>query len=277
MLDQVVKAIHKSSSVAVLTGAGISAESGVPTFRGQQGLWKQYRPEQLATMEAFRANSKLVWEWYNWRRELIAGTKPNPGHYAIRDMAELFDDFTLITQNVDNLHRLAGSTRILELHGNIYRNKCADCNRPMTSEQDIEPDALSVCTTCGGPVRPDVVWFGESLPVDVIEEACAVSERVEVFFSIGTSALVHPAASLPQIAKRRGATLIEINPEPTPLSAYADFSFLAKSGEILPELVTRLRVDRRERGNQETGQRPVNAGPAQTYKSHGMAESSSGT
>jgi NAD-dependent deacetylase len=242
MLDQVVKAIQKSSSAAVLTGAGISAESGVPTFRGQQGLWKKFRPEQLATMEAFLADPAVVWEWYNWRRQLIAETKPNPGHYALKDMAELFKDFTLITQNVDNLHRLAGSTRILELHGNIYRNKCADCGRQVTGEFDITPDALPSCPVCGGRIRPDVVWFGEMLPEDVIEEAYLVSERVDVFFSVGTSALVHPAASLPLIAKRRGATLIEINPERTPLSDYADFSFQANSGEILPELVNRLRA-----------------------------------
>jgi NAD-dependent deacetylase len=250
MLDQVVKAIQKSSSAAVLTGAGISAESGVPTFRGQQGLWKKFRPEQLATMEAFLADPAVVWEWYNWRRQLIAETKPNPGHYALKDMAELFEDFTLITQNVDNLHRLAGSTRILELHGNIYRNKCADCGRPMTGEFEIVPDTLPSCPVCRGRIRPDVVWFGEMLPEDVIEEAYLVSERVDVFFSVGTSALVHPAASLPLIAKRRGAILIEINPERTPLSDYADFSFQANSGEILPDLVNRLRAvsDRGGRG-----------------------------
>jgi NAD-dependent deacetylase len=242
MLDQVVKTIQNSTSAAVLTGAGISAESGVPTFRGQQGLWKKFRPEQLATMEAFLADPAVVWEWYNWRRQLISETRPNPGHFALRDMAELFSDFTLITQNVDNLHRLAGSERVLELHGNIYRNKCADCDRLVADRLEIAPDALPACPACGGRIRPDVVWFGEMLPSEVIDEAYRVAERVEVFFSIGTSALVHPAASLPLIAKRRGATLIEINPERTPLSDYADFTFLANSGEILPELVNRLRA-----------------------------------
>jgi len=242
MLDQVVKTIQNSTSAAVLTGAGISAESGVPTFRGQQGLWKKFRPEQLATMEAFLADQVVVWEWYNWRRQLISETRPNPGHFALRDLAELFNDFTLITQNVDNLHRLAGSVRVLELHGNIYRNKCADCDRQVAGQLEIVPDSLPICPACGGRIRPDVVWFGEMLPSDVIEEAYRVAERAEVFFSIGTSALVHPAASLPLIAKRRGATLIEINPERTPLSDYADFTFLANSGEILPELVSRLRA-----------------------------------
>jgi len=242
MLDQVVKTIQNSTSAAVLTGAGISAESGVPTFRGQQGLWKKFRPEQLATMQAFLADPAVVWEWYNWRRQLISETRPNPGHFALRDMAGLFEDFTLITQNVDNLHRLAGSERVLELHGNIYRNKCADCDRPMANQLEITPDSLPTCPECGGRIRPDVVWFGEMLPSDVIDEAFLVAERVEVFFSIGTSALVHPAASLPLVAKRRGATLIEINPERTPLSDYADFTFLANSGEVLPELVSRLKA-----------------------------------
>jgi len=247
MLDQVVKILGNLSSAAVLTGAGISAESGVPTFRGQQGLWKKFRPEQLATMDAFLASPDVVWEWYNWRRELIAETKPNPGHLALRDMEALFDDFTLITQNVDNLHRLAGSTRILELHGNIYRNKCADCGRQFGEGLEIDPGAIPTCQKCGGRIRPDVVWFGEMLPAEVIEAAFLKSEQVEVFFTVGTSALVHPAASLPLLAKRHGATLIEINPERTPLSEYADFSFQAKSGELLPELVSRLHAVRKGR------------------------------
>ncbi len=261
MLDQVVEIIQKSTSVAVLTGAGISAESGVPTFRGDQGLWKKYRPEQLATMEAFRATPETVWEWYLWRRGVISKTKPNPGHYALRDLAELVDDFTLITQNVDNLHRLAGSTRILELHGNIFRNKCVDCNRPMASDLVITPNTLPTCSACGGRVRPDVVWFGEGLPVEVIEEAYSVSERAEVFFSIGTSTVVHPAASLPLMAKRGGATLIEINPERTPLSKYCDFSFRSNSGDILPKLTAQLRTALSDRGSERTCRGAVNARP----------------
>jgi NAD-dependent deacetylase len=241
MLDQAVEIIRRCSRAAALTGAGISAESGVPTFRGQQGLWKKFRPEQLATMDAFLASPQVVWEWYNWRRELISVVKPNPGHYALKDLEDFFSDFTLITQNVDNLHRIAGSTRILELHGNIYRNKCADCGLLLGIGIEIDPANIPACEKCGGKVRPDVVWFGEMLPADVIEQAFVKAQEAEIFFSIGTSALVHPAASLPVAAKRAGATLIEVNPEETPLSSLADFSFRAASGELLPQLVARLR------------------------------------
>jgi len=245
MLDQVADIISKCSVGAVLTGAGISAESGVPTFRGQQGLWKKFRPEQLATMEAFLASPEVVWEWYNWRRELISDVQPNPGHHALKEMEEFFEEFTLITQNVDNLHRLAGSSRILELHGNIYRNKCADCGFVLDDDMDIDPADIPTCDKCGGRVRPDVVWFGEMLPGEVIEQAFFEAERADVFLSVGTSALVQPAASLPLVAKRGGATLIEINPERTPLSDLADFSFQAKSGELLPDLVKMVH-DRKE-------------------------------
>ena len=202
MLERLAEIICNCTSAAVLTGAGISAESGVPTFRGQQGLWKKFRPEQLATMEAFLDTPEVVWEWYNWRRELISKVRPNPGHFALTDMEKLFHDFTLITQNVDNLHRLAGSSRVLELHGNIYRNKCARCDRAVESETDIDPDNIPECEFCGGKLRPDVVWFGEMLPEEVMAEAFAKAEQAEIFFSVGTSALVLPAASLPLIAKR---------------------------------------------------------------------------
>lgn len=236
MIEKVVELMSRCSRVVVLTGAGISAESGVPTFRGKDGLWGKFRPEELATMDAFLANPSIVWEWYNWRRQLIAEVEPNPGHFAIAEMAPLFEAFTLVTQNVDGLHRSAGSTGVLELHGNLNRNKCADCSRPFRS-QEIDPDALPYCESCGGKIRPDVVWFGEMLPGGVIEEAFAVSERAELFFSVGTSAIVHPAASLPVTAKRSGATLVEINPEPTPLSELADYRFAAPSGEFLPRLL----------------------------------------
>jgi len=240
MLDQAVEILRCCSRAVVLTGAGISAESGVPTFRGHQGLWKKFRPEQLATMEAFLSSPEIVWEWYNWRRELISEVKPNAGHYALKDLEDFFTDFTLITQNVDNLHRVAGSSRILELHGNIYRNKCAECDFSLGVGIEIDPAKIPLCEKCGGKIRPDVVWFGEMLPGAIIEEAFVRAEEAEVFFSVGTSALVHPAASLPVVAKRAGATLIEVNPEETPLSGIADFSFRAASGELLPDLVARL-------------------------------------
>jgi NAD-dependent deacetylase len=253
MLEQVVEILRSFSRVAVLTGAGISAESGVPTFRGQQGLWKKFRPEDLATMEAFLDNPQIVWEWYNWRRQLISEVKPNPGHYALGEMEKLFADFTLITQNVDNLHRVAGSSRVLELHGNIYRNKCADCGLLLGTAMEIIPDNIPRCETCGGKIRPDVVWFGEMLPGNILEEAFVKAEDAQAFFSIGTSALVHPAASLPLVAKRHGATLIEINPERTPLSELADYCFEAKSGEVLPQLVNRLKDKLEKKPHRQSG------------------------
>jgi NAD-dependent deacetylase len=237
MIEELAKIIRQSSSGAVLTGAGISAESGVPTFRGKEGLWGKFRAEELATMDAFLANPTIVWQWYNWRRELIANVKPNPGHLALVQLERYFERFTIITQNVDNLHRLAGSAEILELHGNIYRNKCVQCNLLVDDEVAIDPDNIACCGECGGRIRPDVVWFGEMLPVEVVNKAFEQAERCEVFFSIGTSALVHPAASLPMVAKRAGATLVEINPDETPVSPMADYRFAEPSGVFLPRMI----------------------------------------
>jgi NAD-dependent deacetylase len=241
MLEKVADLVQRARTGVVLTGAGISAESGVPTFRGKEGLWGKFKPEELATMEAFMANPKIVWEWYNWRRELMAKVEPNAGHRALVELSSWFDQFTVVTQNVDGLHRAAGSSRVLELHGNIHRNKCSQCGRATDENMEIDPAQIPACQKCGGKIRPDVVWFGELLPEDAIEEAFAVTENADIFFSVGTSALVHPAASLPVLAKRHGATLIEINPEYTPLTDLADYSFRAKSGELLPELVALLK------------------------------------
>lgn len=235
-----LKALKTAKKVTVLTGAGISAESGVPTFRGQDGLWKKFRAEELATVEAFMDNPRLVWEWYMYRREIIGRVKPNPGHYALAELERRFEDFTLITQNVDNLHRLAGSKNILELHGNITLNKCMDCNRPYNGEIIITEKAIPKCE-CGGNIRPGVVWFGELLPAQAINAAIDATERAELFFSIGTSALVYPAAAMPLTAKRNGAYLVEINLDPTPLSDIADCALQGKSGEILPEIIERMK------------------------------------
>ncbi len=235
------------TAVAALTGAGISAESGVPTFRGNEGLWAKFRPEDLASMDAFLANPKIVWEWYNWRRELMAGVTPNDGHRALAKCESIFPEFTLLTQNVDGLHAQAGSRRILELHGNIHHNKCADCNRPVDVDS-IDPKNIPACPACGGKVRPDVVWFGEMLDEETIDRAFQLAEESQVFLVIGTSALVHPAASLPLVAKKCGATVVEINIETTPLSDIADFHIGEKSGIFLPLLlqrIERLRADRK--------------------------------
>ena len=236
MIEQIAEIAKNCRSCVVLTGAGISAESGVPTFRGKEGLWGKFRPEELATMDAFMANPNIVWEWYQWRRELMGKVEPNPGHFAISELEKLFDNFTLITQNVDGLHRIAKTNNILELHGNIYRNKCSSCNRLVDEDIKIDPDNIPGCSYCGGKIRPDVVWFGEMLDSEIINKAFELSEKADIFFSVGTSAVVHPAASLPVAAKQRGASLVEVNLEETVLTQIADFFIKSQSGQFLPQL-----------------------------------------
>lgn len=232
------KVLRTAKHVAVLTGAGVSAESGVPTFRGTDGLWKKFRPEELATFEAFMANPALVWEWYNYRRELIKKVEPNPGHYALVEMAGYFDKFTLITQNVDGLHKQAGSAQVYELHGNIRRNRCLKCGA--TDYRDDYAKFPPLCN-CGGNLRPDVVWFGEMLPEKELSESMAAARNCDLFFSVGTSAAVQPAASLPIIARQNGAYVVEINPEPSEISTICNLVLKGKSGEILPKIVTMIK------------------------------------
>lgn len=223
--------------LVALTGAGVSQESGLRTFRdAQTGLWAQYKPEELASPEAFRRDPKLIWDWYAWRREAVKGVRPNAGHYALVQIEKQVPQFTLITQNVDNLHRMAGSRNVLELHGNIQRVRCADC---YTFAETWGDDSESVprCDVCGGLLRPDVVWFGEALPRDQLEFAVEAARACDVFFSIGTSGVVQPAASLAFAAHNRGAAVVEVNAEPTPLTPKANYFLQGKSGEILPELV----------------------------------------
>ena len=241
MINRIVQLMHRAKRCVVLTGAGVSAESGVPTFRGDDGLWGKFKPEELATVDAFLANPKLVWEWYNWRRKIIGEVKPNPGHYALVEMEKLFDHFVLITQNVDGLHRRAGSQNILELHGNINKNKCLECASQFPDDIEIKPDEIPVCPQCGGKIRPDVVWFGEMLDGNTINQAFDESAKADIFFSIGTSAIVHPAASLPVEAKRSEATLIEINVDKTPLSYAADYHIEEPSGQFLPVLLEKFK------------------------------------
>ena len=207
------------------------------TFRDPQtGLWAQHKPEDLASPQAFRRDPKLVWDWYAWRREALKGVRPNAGHYALVEMERRVPGFTLITQNVDGLHRMAGNHRVLELHGNIQRVRCSACGRFAEDWHERENE-LPRCEVCGELLRPDVVWFGESLPRAELEAAVEAARGSELFFSIGTSGIVQPAASLAHAARNRGAKIVEINPEPTPLTPKVDFFLQGKSGEILPELV----------------------------------------
>lgn len=240
MIKKIAEIMSNCQKCVILTGAGFSAESGVPTFRGKEGLWGKFKPDELATMDAFMANPEIVWEWYNWRRELMNKVKPNAGHFAITKIEKLFSTFNLITQNVDGLHKVADTENILELHGNIHRNKCVNCNRIVDGQIEIVPDDIPSCEKCDGKIRPDVVWFGEMLDAEIINSAFKASEESEIFFSAGTSAVVHPAASLPVAAKRNGAVLIEINPEETPISSIADFRINSKSGEFFSELCEKL-------------------------------------
>jgi NAD-dependent deacetylase len=234
---ELLPAVQTAVRVAVLTGAGVSAESGVPTFRqAQTGLWAQYDPHELATPAAFRRNPALVWEWYAWRRELVSQAQPNPAHLALVEMAHRVPAFTLITQNVDNLHQRAGSQDVIELHGNITRIRCAADGRIITPWQ--ESDQLPPrCPDCNHYLRPDVVWFGENLPRAALERARQETEQCDLFFSIGTSALVQPAASLPLLAVENGAILVEVNPEETPLTHFADYALHGPAGEVLPALL----------------------------------------
>jgi NAD-dependent deacetylase len=232
-----IQLLVKASRVSVLTGAGVSQESGLRTFRdAQAGLWAQYQPEDLASPQAFARDPKLVWDWYTWRREAIKGVRPNAGHYALVEMEKKIPEFTLITQNVDGLHRMAGSMNILELHGNILRVRCSECGT-FTEAWGDDNESVPLCEKCNGMLRPDVVWFGESLPRAELEAAVHASRGCQVFFSIGTSGVVQPAAALAHSARNNGAAVVEINAESTRLTPKVDFAFHGKSGEILPELV----------------------------------------
>ncbi|MEN9563030.1 MAG: NAD-dependent protein deacylase [Chloroflexota bacterium] len=232
-----IRFLTSATRVVVLTGAGASQESGLRTFRdAQTGLWAQYKPQDLASPEAFARDPKLVWDWYAWRREAIKGVRPNPGHYALVEMEKRIPDFTLITQNVDGLHRFAGSQNILELHGNIQKVRCAEC-RTFTETWGDDMESVPTCAMCGGMLRPDVVWFGESLPRATLEAAVTASRACQVYFSVGTSGVVQPAAALAHAARNNGSLIVEINAEPTPLTPKTDFAFHGKSGEIIPQLL----------------------------------------
>jgi NAD-dependent deacetylase len=235
-IDQAREWLAAAETVAVLTGAGISAESGIPTFRGADGLWKEHKPEELATPEAFARDPRLVWEWYDWRRQIIAKAAPNAAHKALVQLEVRKHGFTLITQNVDGLHDLAGSGKMLKLHGDIWRLRCTECGANFPNRRVPLPKLPPHCA-CGGLARPGVVWFGEPLPEGMMKEAEHAAASAQVLLVIGTSAVVYPAASLIPLAKQAGTRVVEINTEPTAATAIVDCALHGAAGEILPKLL----------------------------------------
>lgn len=232
-----IASLRAAQHVFVLTGAGVSAESGLSTFRdGQSGLWAKYRPEDLATAEAFQRNPRLVWEWYAWRRQQAAQAEPNPAHRALVELARRVPGLTLVTQNVDGLHQRAGSEGVVELHGNIHRNKCFRQGTVVEGGRETG-DVPPRCPHCGAPLRPDVVWFGESLPPGALQTASEAAAACDLFLSIGTSGLVEPAASLAYISLQQGADVVEVNREATPLTPHATAVLRGEAGKVLPRLV----------------------------------------
>jgi NAD-dependent protein deacetylase/lipoamidase len=236
-LDDLRAAVQASHTIAALTGAGISAQSGIPTYRGPGGLWRSFRPEQLATPEAFRRDPRLVWEWYDWRRGIIQRAEPNAGHRALAELERRKGDgFSLITQNVDGLHDRAGSQRMAKLHGDIWQVRCTGCGSAMRNDE-VPLRSVPPHCPCGALLRPDVVWFGESLPELEWRQAVEASRRAQLFLLIGTSAVVYPAAGLVELARSEGAQVAVINPEATPLDDLAEWVLRGPAGEILPQLL----------------------------------------
>ncbi len=242
-MDEKIRSIagklKAAKKVTVLTGAGISKASGILTFRGKNGLWSKYSPSELATYQAFTKNPKLVWQWYNYRRKIIKNANPNPAHYAIAQLEEIYGkNFTLITQNIDSLHRRAGNKNVLELHGNIFETKCLICDKIYFDDTIYEDSELPPkCKFCGGKTRPNVVWFGENLDREILDNAMSAAAQCDVFLSIGTSGVVQPAASLPKIASDIRAYVAEINVEYSGVSIYADDVIISPAEQVLPKIV----------------------------------------
>jgi NAD-dependent deacetylase len=235
-IQLVKERLRQAAKVVVLTGAGISAESGVPTFRGADGIWQHYQVTDLATPEAFARDPELVWAFYNWRRELISRVEENRAHRALVVLEQTVPNFTLITQNVDGLHHRAGAKKLIEIHGNLWRVQCTSCDQ-IYVDMSVDMGNRPLCQDCGGLLRPDVVWFGESLDGQLLSRAEEAARTCDVMLVIGTSGIVYPVAFLPALAKDKGAFVAEINREETPLSPGLDLTILGKAGDIVPLLV----------------------------------------
>jgi len=245
MNEKVVERLAQAKSLLVITGAGISAESGIPTFRGADGLWKNYRAEELATLDAFERDPDTVWQWYDWRRGIIGKAEPNPGHLAIKELEDMFGNFLLITQNVDGLHSRTGIKNMVEIHGNLWRVRCTREGKT-SMLMDVPIKSIPPKCGCGAVLRPDVVWFGESIPSHALELSFSVLEQCDTLIVVGTSGVVYPVASFPQTVKDNGGYVVEVNVEPTPISAFADASLYGNSGDILPMLVKWLKEKQKQ-------------------------------
>jgi NAD-dependent deacetylase len=241
-INHAAKRLAETKSLLVITGAGISNESGIPTFRGNDGLWNNYRAEELATPWAFERDPETVWKWYDWRRGIIGRAEPNPGHLAIKELEDRFENFLLITQNVDGLHGRTGVKNIVEIHGNLWRVRCM---REQTTSMlmDVPLASIPPKCQCGAMLRPDVVWFGESIPTQALEQSFGALEMCDTLIVVGTSGAVYPVASFPETVKSNGGFVIEVNIEATPISRIADILLYGKSGEILPGLVESLHAN----------------------------------
>lgn len=238
-LGLVKERLATARNITVLTGSGISADSGVPTFRGADGLWRNYRAEDLATPDAFARDPRLVWEWYNWRRELIATKRPNPAHLAIAELERRAPAFWLVTQNVDGLHQDAGSRNLTEIHGNIWKVRCTGCNR-VDENRDIPISLLPSCSQCRSLLRPHIIWFGESILAADLQQCANVLRNCDILFVIGTSGVVYPAAGFAAVAKESGAFVAEINLDPTPQSSLVDVSLQGRAKDLVPLLLDPL-------------------------------------
>ncbi len=245
-IKQVADILSRSARAIAFTGAGISAESGVPTFRDNNGLWEGYDPMKVASPSGFEKDPKLVWRFYNERREQVKQVNPNPAHLALAELEKIHNNFLVITQNIDGLHQRAGSINVIELHGSLFKVKCTSCTYRITIDKSKENISLEnpVCPKCNSLLRPAVVWFYESLPEDEFSSAVEAADYCDLMFSIGTSAEVHPAASLIWQAKANGAIIVEINPKPTAASGIADICFREAAGKILPEIIEKYKMSR---------------------------------